>query len=80
MTDDRVLADFDSSRLLVTPEEAATMLSIGRSKIYDLIRAREIRSVRIGGSRRISVSALHEFICRLEGPDGDFTSAVVDVF
>ena len=51
----------DSARLLLTPEEVAQVLAIGRSKVYDLLRSEEMSSVRIGGSRRIPVSALHEF-------------------
>ena len=55
----------DSTRLLLTPEEVAQVLAIGRSKVYDLLRSEEMSSVRIGGSRRIPVSALHEFVDRL---------------
>ncbi len=55
----------DSARLLLTPEEVAQVLAIGRSKVYDLLRSEEMSSVRIGGSRRIPVSALHEFVARL---------------
>lgn len=54
-----------AERLLLTPEEAAQVLAIGRSKVYDLLRSEEISSIRIGGSRRIPVSALHEFVGRL---------------
>jgi excisionase family DNA binding protein len=52
-------------RLLLTPKEAAQVLAIGRSKVYDLMRSEEIFSIRIGGSRRIPVSALEEFVGRL---------------
>lgn len=52
-------------RLLLTPKEAALVLAIGRSKLYDLLRSEEIFSIRIGGSRRIPVSALQEFVGRL---------------
>jgi excisionase family DNA binding protein len=53
--------------LLLTPEEAAKALSVGRSKVYELMRTGALRSVKIGGSRRISASALAEFIEGLEG-------------
>jgi excisionase family DNA binding protein len=53
--------------LLLTPEEAAKALSVGRSKVYELMRTGALRSVKIGGSRRISASALAEFIQGLEG-------------
>jgi len=55
----------DGARLLLTPEEVAQVLAIGRSKVYDLLRSEEMSSIRIGGSRRIPVSALHEFVDRL---------------
>lgn len=38
-------------RLLLTPEQAAETLGLGRSSVYELMRARRIRSVKIGRSR-----------------------------
>jgi excisionase family DNA binding protein len=52
--------------LLLTPQEAAQALRVGRSKVYDLIRSGALRSVKIGGSRRISATALAEFVAALE--------------
>ena len=52
--------------LLVRPEDAAQVLGIGRTKVYELIRSGALRSVRVGGLRRIPVSALDEFVARLE--------------
>jgi excisionase family DNA binding protein len=52
--------------LMLTPEEAALALRVGRSKVYELMRAGVLRSVKIGGSRRISVTALTEFVATLE--------------
>ena len=51
---------------LLTPEEAAQALKVGRSKVYELMRVGDLRSVKIGGSRRISAAALAEFVARLE--------------
>jgi excisionase family DNA binding protein len=48
--------------LAYRPEEAARLLSVGRHKIFDLIRAGELRSVRIGHSRRIPRTAVEEYI------------------
>lgn len=48
--------------LLLTPEETADTLRVSRSKVYALIRSGALRSVKIGGSRRISATALSEFI------------------
>ena len=55
----------DSSRLLVTIEEAARRLSIGRSHLYEQIQRGGIRSVRIGRSRRILNTDLEAFIDHL---------------
>ena len=52
--------------LLVCPEEAARMLGVGRTKVYELMRSGALRSVRVGGLRRIPVAALDEFVARLE--------------
>jgi excisionase family DNA binding protein len=52
--------------LLVCPEDAARALGIGRTKVYELIRSGALRSVRVGGLRRVPVAALDEFVARLE--------------
>jgi excisionase family DNA binding protein len=49
-------------KLLLTPEEAARALGIGRTKLYELLATAKLPSVRIGGSRRVSVGALTEFV------------------
>jgi excisionase family DNA binding protein len=40
-------------KLLLTPVEAAHVLGIGRSKLYELLRAGTVPSVRIGRCRRV---------------------------
>ena len=52
-------------KLLLTPEEAAELLGVGRSRLYDLMRKRELRSVRIGKCRRVPVAALKAYVERL---------------
>lgn len=52
--------------LLLKPERAAVLLSIGRTKVYELMRSGALPSVRFGGSRRIPATALYEFVARLE--------------
>lgn len=49
-------------KLLLTPEEAAELLSIGRSKLYQLLSVGALRSVTIGSSRRIPADALRSFV------------------
>ncbi len=51
--------------LLLTPEEAAEELRIGRSRMYDMLRRGEVLSVKVGGSRRVPFEALQEFVDRL---------------
>lgn len=48
--------------LLVTPEEAARRLSLGRTTIYELIGSRRLESVLVGRSRRVPTSALTRFV------------------
>ena len=51
--------------LLFTAEEAAELLKISRCKVYDLLRNQDLRSVKIGGSRRIPRTSLEEYVARL---------------
>ena len=51
--------------MVYTVEEAAQVLKISRWKIFDLIRTNQLRSVKIGGLRRIPHSAIVEYITRL---------------
>ena len=57
-------------KLLLTPEEAAEVLSIGRSKVYELIGPGHIASVRIDRSRRIPRHVVVEFVAHLEKQHG----------
>jgi excisionase family DNA binding protein len=52
--------------LLVRPEDAARALGVGRTKVYELMRSGELRSVRLDGLRRIPFAALVDFVARLE--------------
>ena len=61
MTDDLRVDD----QLLVTPEEAARRLSLGRTTVYELIASGEIHSVTIGRCRRVPVSELCSYVARL---------------
>jgi excisionase family DNA binding protein len=48
--------------LLVRPAEAALLLGISRSKLYELLAAGEIPAIKIGRSVRIPVIALEAWI------------------
>jgi excisionase family DNA binding protein len=52
-------------QLLVTPEEAARRLSVGRTTIYELMSSGELQSVNIGRCRRVPVSSLSSFVSKL---------------
>ena len=61
-------------RLLLTPEEAARQLSVGRSHLYLKLASGEIESIRIGRSRRVPIRSLRAYIDRLvaeQTPGGD---------
>jgi excisionase family DNA binding protein len=54
--------------LLLKPEEVAEYLNIGRSKVYELMSAGQLESVRIGSSRRIPRAAAEAFVESLRHP------------
>jgi len=53
------------TQLLLTVPEAAAALAISRSKLYELLAAGAVRSVRIDGSRRVPVAALEIYVAGL---------------
>jgi excisionase family DNA binding protein len=55
----------DSDKLLVSVEEAARRLSIGRSHLYQHLLRGSLPSIRIGRSRRIASRDLEAFVERL---------------
>lgn len=52
-------------RLVLTIEEAAERLGIGRTLMYALVSAGEVESVRIGRLRRVPTDALDAYVLRL---------------
>lgn len=52
-------------KLLFTPSEAAAVLGIGRSKIYELLNDGQLTSVRIDRCRRIPADELLSLVERL---------------
>jgi excisionase family DNA binding protein len=52
--------------LLYRAGEAAEILGVSTSKVYELIRGGRLRSVKIGGARRISAKALSDLVEELE--------------
>ena len=58
-------------KLLLTIDEAAQRLGIGRSHAYVYVLRGDIPSVKLGRSRRIPLDALQEFIERLRSEPSD---------
>jgi excisionase family DNA binding protein len=54
-----------TGRLLLRPEEVAKALCVGRTRVFELIRTGELRSVKIGKSRRIPTDAVTEYLSGL---------------
>lgn len=52
-------------KLLLSPEEAAEVLGVTRSTIYDLMRMRILASVKIGRRRLVPVKACRDMVERM---------------
>jgi excisionase family DNA binding protein len=55
----------ETIELLLTVWEAADVLSVSRSRVYELIYAEQLDSVKIGRSRRVSLASVRRLA---EGP------------
>ena len=51
---------------LLTVVEVARILGIGRSKVYELLYSGELKSVKIGASRRVRYSDLRDYVRYLD--------------
>ena len=49
-------------KLLYRPNEAAKLLGIGRTRLFDLIRTGELRSMKRDGYRFITADALRDYV------------------
>ena len=65
MSELSAMATATKPRIVLTVEEAAECLGIGRTLMYALVMAREVESVQIGRLRRIPVDALDMYVARL---------------
>jgi excisionase family DNA binding protein len=55
----------EQPRVLLTVEQAAAALAIGRTNVFKLIKTKEIASVRVGQLRRIPASEIDAYVARL---------------
>jgi excisionase family DNA binding protein len=51
-------------KVLLTIDEAAQALSIGRTLLYDLLMRKQIASIKVGRVRRVPVAAIDAYIHR----------------
>ena len=63
-------------KLLLTVREAADVLSVSRSRVYELIYAEQLDSVKIGRSRRVSLASVRRLG---EGPSAPSALAALRV-
>ncbi|MEU0035928.1 helix-turn-helix domain-containing protein [Streptomyces sp. NPDC006333] len=69
---------FDNTLVLLTVEEAARRLRIGRTVCYRLISSGELESITVGHLRRVPVDAVPEFVTRrrkTQSPPAPMTAA-----
>jgi len=55
----------EPTRILLTVQEAAKVLGIGRTLMYSLVMSGEVESVPIGRLRRVPAECLTEYVIRL---------------
>lgn len=64
----------DVEPILYRPEDAARVLGIGRSKLFELLATGQVPSVQIGRARRVSRRALENYAERMEQPTAESPS------
>ena len=60
----------ENGKILLTVDEAAQRLGIGRSHAYIFVMRGEIPSIKLGRSRRVPATAVDEFVERLKAEQG----------
>jgi len=55
----------DRPRVLYRIEEAAQLLSVSKSRVYELIRSGQLRTVKVGKSHRVPARSLDECVALL---------------
>ncbi|MFA7585194.1 MAG: helix-turn-helix domain-containing protein [Novosphingobium sp.] len=56
-----------SEPICVRVNEAARMIGVGRTKLYELIAAGEVKTVKLGKATRITTASLQELVRRRSG-------------
>ena len=53
--------------ICVKVNEAARMIGVGRTKLYELIAGGEVETVKLGKSTRVITASLHRLVMRQRG-------------
>jgi excisionase family DNA binding protein len=53
-----------TDKILLTVEEAARVLSIGRTSVYGFIKRNELQAVKLGRSRRVVSASVKDLVDR----------------
>lgn len=70
MTDAIELLTQTAQILAVSPNEAARLCSIGRTTLYAALSSGDLKSIKIGTRRLITLEALRDWLKRNETPAG----------
>ncbi|HQV02559.1 helix-turn-helix domain-containing protein [Novosphingobium sp.] len=49
--------------------EAARMIGVGRTKLYELVASGEIEAIKLGKSTRITIASLQKLVMRQREPE-----------
>lgn len=60
---DAHLVDLDD-RLAVTIDRAADVLDVGRSTVYELLRAGKLKGIKLGRAHRVVVQSIRELVAK----------------
>jgi len=71
MTDVIDIINQASQIIAVSPNEAARLCSIGRTTLYAALSSGDLKSVKIGTRRLITLEALRDWLKRNEAPAGE---------
>lgn len=55
--------------ICVKVNDAARMIGVGRTKLYELIAGGEVETVKLGKSTRVITASLHRLVMRQRGPE-----------
>jgi excisionase family DNA binding protein len=60
---DAHLVDLDD-RLAVSTERAADLLDVGRSTVYELLRAGKLKGIKLGRAHRVVVQSIRDLVAK----------------